>query len=151
LINAKPSEISYVPNTSTGENLVINGLGIKRGIDGFGGNVVTDSLHFDGALVHLLELKTQGLDLRIVAPKDFRIDVRDLEKVVDKNTKLIELSLVTMYNGFQHDLKAVCDLALSRMPTVRACTPTSCRPRAPYRSTSRPAASTSAPVRASSG
>src|SRR5215469_18027796 len=28
LINAKPSEISYVPNTSTGENLVVNGLGI---------------------------------------------------------------------------------------------------------------------------
>src|SRR5215467_10218763 len=27
LINAKPSEISYVPNTSTGENLVVNGLG----------------------------------------------------------------------------------------------------------------------------
>src|SRR5215510_15596658 len=26
LINAKPSEISYVPNTSTGENLVFNSL-----------------------------------------------------------------------------------------------------------------------------
>jgi selenocysteine lyase/cysteine desulfurase len=111
LINAKPSEICYVPNTSTGENLVINGLGIRRGIDGFGGNVVTDSLHFDGALVHLLELEKQGLDLRIVKPKDFRIDVRDLERVVDRKTKLIELSLVTMYNGFQHDLRAVCDLA----------------------------------------
>ena len=30
LINAKPSEISYVPNTSTGENLVLNGLGVTR-------------------------------------------------------------------------------------------------------------------------
>src|SRR5262245_3846096 len=28
LINARPSEISFVPNTSTGENLVVNGLGI---------------------------------------------------------------------------------------------------------------------------
>lgn len=26
LINARPSEIAYVPNTSTGENLVVNGL-----------------------------------------------------------------------------------------------------------------------------
>ena len=107
LINAKPSEICCVPNTSTGENLVISGLGIKR----FDGNVVTDSLHFDGALVHLLELKKQGLDLRVVKARDFRIDIRDLEKVVDRKTKLIELSLVAMYNGFQHDLKAVCDLA----------------------------------------
>ncbi len=31
--------------------------------------------------------------------------------MVDKKTKLIEVSLVSMYNGFQHDLKAVCDLA----------------------------------------
>ena len=28
LINAKPSEISFIPNTSTGENLVVNGLDI---------------------------------------------------------------------------------------------------------------------------
>jgi len=43
LINAKPSEISFVPNTSTGENLVFNSLGVV----GSGGNVVTDALHFD--------------------------------------------------------------------------------------------------------
>jgi len=107
LINAKPSEISYIPNTSTGENLVVNGLGVTK----FDGNVVTDTLHFDGALVHLLELQKQGLDLRVVKPRDYRIDIKDLERVVDNKTKLIEISLVTMYNGYQHDLKAVCDLA----------------------------------------
>src|SRR6516225_5336944 len=49
----------------------------------------------------------QGLDLRIAMPKDGSIDLHDLEKLVDKKTKLIEVSLVAMYNGFQHDLKAV--------------------------------------------
>jgi selenocysteine lyase/cysteine desulfurase len=107
LVNAKPSEISYIPNTSAGENLVVECLGIKK----FDGNVVTDALHFEGALVHLLELRKQGLDLRIVAPRDGRIHLADLERVVDRKTKLVELSLVSMYNGFQHDLKAVCDLA----------------------------------------
>jgi selenocysteine lyase/cysteine desulfurase len=107
LINAKPTEVSYVPNTSTGENLIVEALGINR----FDGNVVTDGLHFDGALVHLLELKKQGLDLRVVTPRDGRIDMKDMERVVDNKTKLIEISLVSMYNGFQHDLKAVCDLA----------------------------------------
>lgn len=107
LINAKPSEIGFVPNTSTGENLVVNGLRI-----GSGGNVVTDALHFDGAILHLQALqRDQGLDLRIAMPRDGRIEIRDLERLVDKKTKLIELSLVAMYNGFQHDLKAVCDLA----------------------------------------
>jgi selenocysteine lyase/cysteine desulfurase len=107
LINAKPSEISYIPNTSTGENLVVECLDIRK----FDGNVVTDALHFEGALVHLMELQKQGLDLRVVAPRDGRIQIADLERVVDRKTKLVELSLVSMYNGFQHDLKAVCDLA----------------------------------------
>lgn len=107
LINAKPSEISYVPNTSTGENLVVECLGIAKN----DGNVVTDALHFEGALIHLMELQKRGLDLRIVMPRDGRIDLHDLERVVDSKTKLIELSFVSMYNGFQHDLKAVCDLA----------------------------------------
>lgn len=108
LINAKPSEISYVPNTSTGENLVVNGLGIV----GTEANVVTDALHFEGALLHLGELKRRsGLDVRIVMPRDFRIDIKDLERVIDRKTKLVEVSLVAMANGFQHDLKAVCDLA----------------------------------------
>ena len=119
LINAKPSEISYVPNTSTGENLVVNGLGLGKAGTGF--NVVTDALHFDGALLHLGELKRRsGLDVRIVMPRDFRIDLKDMERVIDKQTKLVEISLVTMTNGFQHDLKAVCDLAHSRGAYVYA-------------------------------
>lgn len=117
LINAKPSEISYVPNTSTGENLVVNGLGIV----GTDSNVVTDALHFDGALLHLGELKRRsGLDVRIVMPRDWRIDLKDLERVIDKKTRLVEVSLVAMTNGFQHDLKAVCELAHSRGAFVYA-------------------------------
>jgi selenocysteine lyase/cysteine desulfurase len=108
LINAKPSEISYVPNTSSGENLVVNGLRIV----GTDSNVVTDALHFESALLHLGELQRRsGLDVRIVMPRDWRIDLKDLESVIDRKTKLVEISLVASVNGFQHDLKAVCDLA----------------------------------------
>jgi Aminotransferase class-V len=89
LINAKKSEISFIPNTSTGENLVVNGLDIPRS----GGNVVTDELHFDGALLHLQALQQKaGLDLRIVKTRDWRIDLKDLERTIDKKTKLVEIS-----------------------------------------------------------
>ncbi len=116
LINAKPAEIAYVPNTSTGENLVVNGLGLP----GSGGNVVTDSFHFEGALIHLKALQAQGMDLRIVKPRDLRIDLRDLERAIDRKTKLVEVSHVAMYTGFEHDLKAVCDLAHSNGALVYA-------------------------------
>ena len=109
LINAKPSEVAYVSSTSAGENLVVQALELDRRFDG---NVVTDGLHFEGALLHLLELKKRGLDVRVVKPtKDFRIEMADLEKVIDRRTRLVEVSSASMYNGFQHDLKAVCDLA----------------------------------------
>jgi selenocysteine lyase/cysteine desulfurase len=109
LIGARASEIAYVPSTSFGENLAVQSLGLHKTFDG---NVVSDGLHFEGALMHLLELKKKGLDVRIVKPTpEFRIDMKDLEKVVDRHTRLIEVSSAAMYNGFQHDLKAVADLA----------------------------------------
>jgi selenocysteine lyase/cysteine desulfurase len=117
LINAKKSEISFIPNTSTGENLVVNGLDVVHS----GGNVVTDALHFEGALLHLEALQQKaGLDLRVVKPREWRIELKDLERAIDKKTKLVEVSLVAMDNGFQHDLKAVCDLAHSNGAYVYA-------------------------------
>jgi selenocysteine lyase/cysteine desulfurase len=108
LINAKPSEIAWIQNTSSGENLVVEALGLNRPFDG---NIVTDELHFEGALIHLLELQKAGADVRIAKQKDGRVDMKDLERLVDRKTKLVEVSLVAMYNGFQHDLKAASDLA----------------------------------------
>jgi hypothetical protein len=57
LINAKPDEISFIPNTSTGENLVIECLGIRRN----DGNVVTDALHFEGALITSTSCRSRAL------------------------------------------------------------------------------------------
>jgi len=56
----------------------------------FSGNVVTDGLHFEGSLMHLMELKKRGLDVRVAKPTaDARIDFRDLERLVDKKTRRI--------------------------------------------------------------
>ena len=107
LVNAAPAEISLVESTSRGENLVVNGLGIPLNR----GNVVTDALHFEGSLVLYGELEKRGLDVRLVRPRDWRIDFADLEKAVNRQTRLIAVSLVSWYNGFQHDLKRVCELA----------------------------------------
>ena len=118
LIGAKPNEIAYVSSTSEGENLVVRALGLDHR---FEGNVVTDGLHFEGAIMHLLELRSRGLDVRVVEPtKDFRVSLADLAGAMDRNTKLVEVSSAAMYNGFQHDLKAVCDLAHDRGALVYA-------------------------------
>ena len=118
LINARPTEIAHVSSTSAGENLVMRALGLDHRRDG---NVVTDGLHFEGALMHLDALRKQGLDVRVVRPTpDARIEMRDLERVIDRNTRLVQISATAMYNGFQHDLKAVADLAHARGAMVYA-------------------------------
>ena len=107
IIGAKETDIALVPSTMMGENLVVRGLDIPRS----GGNVVTDALHFDGSLYMYQSMQKDGLDLRIVMPRDNGINLADMERVVDKNTKLVAISYVSWINGFKHDLKKVCDLA----------------------------------------
>jgi selenocysteine lyase/cysteine desulfurase len=107
LINAQPSEIAFMQSTLMGENIVRMGLGIPGG----GGNVVTNDLHYEGSLYMYKSLEQQGLDLRIVKHREGRIDVRDVEKMVDKKTRLVALSLVSYINGYRPDVKAICDLA----------------------------------------
>jgi selenocysteine lyase/cysteine desulfurase len=116
LIHSKPSEVSFVPSTTVGENLIASGLGLPKS----GGNIVTDALHFEGSLYQYGEYAKQGLDVQIVRPRDWRIELSDLDKVINKKTKLVALSLVSMVNGFEYDLKAVCDLAHSRGALVYA-------------------------------
>ncbi len=107
LIGAHSSEIGFVPSTLAGENLIVSALGLP----GIGGNIVTDALHFEGSLYLYGELERQGLDVRMVKPRDGRVPLEDLEKKIDKNTKLVAVSLVSMINGFEHDLQAVCQRA----------------------------------------
>lgn len=107
LINARPSEIGFVPSTQTGENLVLEGLNIQQ----FGGNVVTNDLHYGGSLLNYRERKKAGMDVRIVAHRDYQMDFRDLERAVDSKTRLIAVALVSNVNGYVHDMKAISQLA----------------------------------------
>ena len=108
LIGAKPSEIALVNSTTAAENLIVSGLGLHQPGKG---NIVTDALHFEGSLYLYQELAKRGVDVRIVKPRGWQIDRVDLERAIDKNTKLVAVSKISFINGFEHDLKAVCDLA----------------------------------------
>ena len=108
LIHAQPAEIAFVNSTTAGENLVVNALGLQHPGKG---NIVTDALHFEGSLYLYQELARRGVDVRIVKPRGWQIHPGDLAAAVDKNTRLVAISKISYINGFEHDLKAVCDLA----------------------------------------
>ena len=85
LIGAREIDIALVPSTTVGENLVVAGLGIPAAK----GNVVTDALHFEGSLYMYQSLQRSGLDVRMVTPRDGRIELKDLARVIDGGTKLV--------------------------------------------------------------
>jgi selenocysteine lyase/cysteine desulfurase len=116
LIGAAADEIAYTGSTSDGENIVVLGLDLGRKK----GNVVIDELHFTTSLYMYKELEKQGIELRIVKHRKWAIDPSDMDKAIDRNTRLVSLALVSNVNGFMHDCKAVSDLAHSRGALVFA-------------------------------
>ncbi|TWB40688.1 selenocysteine lyase/cysteine desulfurase [Nitrospirillum viridazoti] len=107
LVNADADDIAYVQSTTAGEQMVLRGLGLPKS----GGHIVTDTLHFFGSLPLYEEMQRHGVEVTWVEPKDGRILLADLKQAIRKDTRLVALSLVSTINGFEHDLKAVCDLA----------------------------------------
>jgi selenocysteine lyase/cysteine desulfurase len=111
LVNADPDNVTYVPSTSMGEYLVTRALGLPE----TGGRVVTDALHFVGSFYMYEQYRKQGLDVATVRMDDhYRITMESLDKAITPGTKLVAISHVSLYNGFTHDLKSVCDLAHAR-------------------------------------
>jgi len=108
LIGANESEISFARSTVEAENNILNGMDIKS----VGGNVVTSDLHYAPSVYNYKMRERDGLDVRIVRHRDWRVDIEDLKKHVDHNTKLIALTFVSNVNGYHlHDIKAISDLA----------------------------------------
>lgn len=116
LINAKPDEVCFVPNTTTAEHSIIAALELT----GPPARIVTDTLHFFGSFYLYHELGKRGVDVTWVSPKEGRIELDDIEAAVTANTKLVVISLVSAINGFQHKLREVCAIAHSKGAYVYA-------------------------------
>jgi len=107
LVNADVEEVTFVQSTTTGEQMFLRSLGFPEA----GGHIVTDTLHFFGSLPLYVEMQKQGMEVTFVREQDGRIPLEAMQKAIRPDTKLVALSLVSTINGFEHDLKAVCDMA----------------------------------------
>jgi len=107
LVNAEPTEIALVPNTTTGLNIAANTLDYPRGC-----NVVTTDLEFPTVVYPWLrrELKP-NVEVRYVKNIDGKILLDDFEKNVDDRTVAVVVSHVEYSNGFRNDLKALSEIA----------------------------------------
>ncbi len=107
LINADPSEISFCRSTIEAESNLLNGMRIEAS----GSNVVTNDLHYIASMYNYRMRQKDGLDVRFVKHRDWQIDIRDVERVMDSKTRLIALALVSNVNGYLADVKAMSETA----------------------------------------
>lgn len=107
LINAKCEDLTFVGSTTAGENLILKALELEQK----GGEVVTDDLHYFGSYQMYGELKKRGVKVITIRNKNGTIDYKDYEDAVTEDTTLVAISGVSTFNGHQHDIKRVCDIA----------------------------------------
>lgn len=112
LINARPGEIAFTQSTTDGENIVIAGLRLGENK----GNVVIDDLHYQASKYMYRMLEREGrIELRIVRYRErdgcWVIDPADMERAIDRNTRLVSLALVSNINGYLHDVRRTAEIA----------------------------------------
>ncbi|MFA6107981.1 MAG: aminotransferase class V-fold PLP-dependent enzyme [Candidatus Latescibacterota bacterium] len=107
LINARPEEIAFARSTVESESNLLNGMRDHL----TGGNVVTNDLHYNAALYNYQMRRQDGVEVRVVKHRDWRIDPADLERAIDRDTRLISISLVSNVNGYLGDVRAFSELA----------------------------------------
>lgn len=107
LLNARPEQVAFMRNTSDALSTVANGLKWKSG-----DNIVTFRREFPSNIYPWLRLRDAfGVEVRACEERDGKVDIEQLESMVDANTRLIAISHVQFGSGFRADLERLGRLA----------------------------------------
>jgi cysteine desulfurase/selenocysteine lyase len=102
LLGAKPAEIAFVTNTTQGLNLFGRGVAWRRG-----DNVVLPRVEFPANVYPWLALKELGVSVKFVPERDGRIRVEDIERAIDRHTRIVAISFVEFSSGYRNDLARI--------------------------------------------
>lgn len=121
LLGARPAQVAFMRNTSDALSTVANGLKWRTG-----DNIVTFSREFPSNIYPWLRIRdTFGVEVRMCEERDGRIDLNQLESLIDQNTRLVAISHVQYASGFRIDLERLGKLvrqhdALFVVDTIQA-------------------------------
>ena len=100
LLGARPEQVAMVRNTSDALSTVANGLDWRAG-----DNIVTFSREFPSNIYPWLRIRdTFGVEVRMCAEREGRIDTGEFESLIDRNTRVVAISHVQYASGFRADL-----------------------------------------------
>lgn len=107
-INAQPEEVTNTYRPAVTANLVFyNMIDWQRG-----DNVVFTDLNYPSIPYILLDIgKRYGVELRVVKNVGGEILLSDLDRVIDRRTRLVCVDRTAAFCGFTYNMKEVCRIA----------------------------------------
>ncbi|MCC6904440.1 MAG: aminotransferase class V-fold PLP-dependent enzyme [Anaerolineae bacterium] len=105
LVNSQPDRIAWVQNTSHGVSLIAAGLGWQPG-----DNVLVPDNEFPSNYFAWKALADRGVELRHIPSVEGRILPESIRPLIDRRTRVVALSQVQYYNGFQCDIRSIGEL-----------------------------------------
>ena len=106
MINAQPDELALVPSTTTGINLVAEGLDWRPG-----DNVVTLADEFPSNQYPWLNQASRGVETRRLETDHGRLDLDKLRVACDHRTRIVSVSWVGYATGYRHDIEQIAQIA----------------------------------------
>jgi cysteine desulfurase / selenocysteine lyase len=101
LFGARPEQVAFMRNTSDALSTVANGLDWRAG-----DNIVTFSREFPSNIYPWLRIRdVYGVEVRMCEEREGRIDLAELESMIDQNTRVVAISHVQYASGFRIDLE----------------------------------------------
>ena len=110
LINASPTEIAFMKNTTQGILIAANGIDWRAD-----DNVITTAVEFPANIYPWWSLKERyGVQTRMVPERAGRIHIEDIAAAIDTRTRALTISHVEFASGFRNDLHALGALCRER-------------------------------------
>ena len=109
LVNAHPTEVAILKNTSEGLNIAANGIPFK-----VGDNVVVNLSEHPNNIYCWLNLQRRGVEVRWAPTRDGEVTVDALAATVDERTRALAIALVTYAPGNRNDVKALAAFCRER-------------------------------------
>lgn len=104
-----PEEVAFPRNTVEGLSWVARGIRWREG-----DNVIVPDLEFAGNVYPWWNLKTLGVEMRMIASRDGRVLIEDIVAAMDRRTRLVSISFVQFVNGFRIDLNRLGEACRER-------------------------------------
>jgi cysteine desulfurase / selenocysteine lyase len=105
LVNCDVDELTFVPNSTHGINLVSQMVRPKKGE-----NVVISDLEYYGCAYPWLRTQLDGVKVRVAKSEHGKLPIENIEKLVDDKTKVISIAHVC-HSGLRQDLRSLSKLA----------------------------------------